>query len=160
MFWQSIANKTFQDIRPSAWILPKVIAAGVRVLIYSGDADWTCSYIANSREADSVVWPKQANFNNKAMLPYKVNGVERGSLKTVDNFSYMRVNEAGHDLAYYREYSGFETGYFNDYMTNIPNRTRVSATGACSDDEWNIRVYVDHTLLSSHLDCPYLEFTW
>ncbi|KAH9909247.1 putative carboxypeptidase S1 [Xylariomycetidae sp. FL2044] len=89
-------------VRPSTAFTPAVLEAGVRVLMWTGDADWICSWEANSREADAVVWPGQAEFRAKPLAPYTVDGAEKGALKTVGNFSYMRAYEAGHDLAYYQ----------------------------------------------------------
>ncbi|KAI1257452.1 hypothetical protein MGN70_000492 [Eutypa lata] len=89
-------------VRPSAAIIPSVLEAGVRVLMWTGDADWICSWEANSREADAVVWDGQAEFQSATLEPYTVDGTERGTFKTVDNFSYMRVYEAGHDMSFYQ----------------------------------------------------------
>lgn len=81
-----------------------MLEAGVRVLIYTGDSDWTCSWIANSGEANSVRWPGHQEFQRKSLKPYTVNGKERGSFKTIHNLSYMKVYDAGHDLAYFRKF--------------------------------------------------------
>lgn len=94
---------THVGVRPSAALIPSVLAAGVKVLMWTGDADWICSWEANSREADAVVWPGQAEFQGKTLEPYTVDGTERGTFKNVDNFSYMRVYGAGHDMSFYRK---------------------------------------------------------
>jgi len=89
--------------RRSSTYIPSLLDAGVKVIIYAGDADWTCSYISNKREAESIEWPYQSDFVAKELEPYTVDGVEKGAIKTVEGLSYMRVYEAGHDLAYFRK---------------------------------------------------------
>jgi carboxypeptidase C (cathepsin A) len=84
-------------------MIPAILDAGVNVLIWTGDADWICSWEANRREADAVVWHGQQEFRDTSLAPYKVGGQERGSFKTIENLSYMRVYEAGHDLAFNRK---------------------------------------------------------
>jgi len=88
--------------RRSSTYIPSLLDAGVKVIIYAGDADWTCSYISNKREAESIEWPYQSDFVAKELEPYTVDGVEKGAIKTVEGLSYMRVYEAGHDLAYFQ----------------------------------------------------------
>lgn len=91
------------DSRPSALYLPAILAAGVKTVLYTGDADWVIPWISNKREAESIKWPCQAEFTAKEMRPYNVKGKEKGTFKTVDNLTYIRVYESGHDLAYFRE---------------------------------------------------------
>ncbi|KAH7018015.1 putative carboxypeptidase S1 [Microdochium trichocladiopsis] len=88
--------------RRSSTYIPGLLDAGVKVIIYTGDADWTCNWISNKREAESIVWPGQAEFTAKELAPYTVDGVEKGLIKTVENLSYMKVYESGHDLAYFQ----------------------------------------------------------
>lgn len=80
-----------------------MLAAGVQVAIYAGDADFLSSWVSNKREAESIVWPRQAEFADAPLAPYTVSGTERGLIKTVGNLAYLKVFEAGHDLAYFRE---------------------------------------------------------
>lgn len=89
--------------RRSSTFIPALLGAGVKVIIYAGDADWTCSWISNKREAESIEWARQSDFVARELEAYTVDGVEKGQIKTVDGLSYMRVYEAGHDLAYFRK---------------------------------------------------------
>ncbi|KAK9802105.1 putative Carboxypeptidase [Seiridium cardinale] len=92
------------DVRSSAIVLPGVIDAGVNNLLWTGDADVICSWVANSRGADSIAWSKHAEFNSTSLGSYTVNGTEKGQFKNADNFSYMRVYVAGHMIMYYGTY--------------------------------------------------------
>lgn len=53
--------------------------------------------------ADAVTFPGQNSFRSKQLVPYKVNGTQSGTFKTEDNFSFLRVFRAGHEVPYYRE---------------------------------------------------------
>ncbi|KAJ1324037.1 serine carboxypeptidase-like clade IV [Microdochium nivale] len=88
--------------RRSTTYLPAVLAAGVQVAIYAGDADFLSSWISNKLEAESIAWPRQAEFVDAPLVPYTVGGTERGMIKTVGNLAYLKVFEAGHDLAYFQ----------------------------------------------------------
>ncbi|KAK6073439.1 Carboxypeptidase S1 [Seiridium cupressi] len=82
-----IANYQETYVRSSAIVLPGFIDVAVDVLLWTGDADVICSWVADSQEADSIAWSKHAEFNNKSLGPYTVNGTEKGQFKNVDNFS-------------------------------------------------------------------------
>lgn len=88
-----------------------MLEAGVNVLMWTGDADWICSWEANSREADAVVWHGQEEFKGKSLEPYTVDGKDRATYKTVENFTYMRVFGAGHDMSWYRKYPPPTSGF-------------------------------------------------
>jgi carboxypeptidase C (cathepsin A) len=52
--------------------------------------------------ADAVTFSGSSTFKSKALATYKVNGVQKGTLKTVDNFTFLRVFGAGHEVMYYQ----------------------------------------------------------
>ena len=74
-------------------------------MVWAGDADWICNWYGNYDAANAVDYPGKEEFNGKDLKPYTVNGKERGTFKNVENFSFLRVYEAGHMVMYYREYS-------------------------------------------------------
>ena len=73
--------------------------------MWAGDADWICNWYGNYDAANAVDYPGKEEFKGKDLKPYTVNGKERGTFKNVENFSFLRVYEAGHMVMYYREYS-------------------------------------------------------
>lgn len=92
------------DPRSFLSTLSSVVQSGINVLVWAGDADWICNWLGNYEVANAVDFSGHAQFSAMDLVPYTVNGVEKGQFKTVDNFSFLRVYEAGHEVPYYREY--------------------------------------------------------
>ncbi|KAB2581155.1 Carboxypeptidase S1 [Lasiodiplodia hormozganensis] len=82
--------------------LNSVVQSGLTTLVWAGDADWICNWMGNYDAAQAVEFDGQTEFRAASLEPYKVNGVEGGTFKTVDNFSFLRVYEAGHEVPYYQ----------------------------------------------------------
>jgi carboxypeptidase C (cathepsin A) len=85
--------------------LSAVVQSGINVIVWAGDTDWICNWLASYEVANAVKYSGQAKFKAKALAPYTVNGVEKGVFKNVDNFSFLKVYGAGHEVPYYRESS-------------------------------------------------------
>ncbi|RAK95830.1 putative carboxypeptidase S1 [Aspergillus ibericus CBS 121593] len=82
--------------------LSTVIQSGLQVLIWAGDADWICNWVGVHDVANAVEFPGQKAFQHTPLQPYEVDGVPRGMVKSVGNFSFLRVFEAGHEVPYYQ----------------------------------------------------------
>ena len=83
--------------------LSSVVRAGVKVLIWTGDADYVCNWIGTKRVAEACDWPARAAFADKEMSAYTVNGEEKANFKTTENLTYMTVYGAGHQMSWYRK---------------------------------------------------------
>ncbi|KAI0106617.1 putative carboxypeptidase S1 [Daldinia grandis] len=90
------------DARSSMTQLSAVVQAGVRVVVWTGDADYVSNWLGTLRVADSIEWPGKKTFANQDMKPYTLNGVQRGIFKSLDNLTFMRVFEAGHNVPFYQ----------------------------------------------------------
>lgn len=84
--------------------LSDVVQSGINVLVWAGDADWICNWLGNYEVANVVDFPGHTEFSGKDLAPYTVDGAEKGLFKTVDNFSFLRVYGAGHEVPYYRKF--------------------------------------------------------
>ncbi|ORY70308.1 carboxypeptidase S1 [Pseudomassariella vexata] len=93
---------TGDDARSFLETLTKVVQTGISVLLWAGDADFICNWIGNYQVAEAVVYSAQSNFTAAEMVPYTVNGTEKGLFKTADNLSFLKVYEAGHEVPYYQ----------------------------------------------------------
>ncbi|XXH03013.1 hypothetical protein Hte_009403 [Hypoxylon texense] len=82
--------------------LSSVIQAGIPVVSYAGDADYVCNWVGTLRVADEVQWAGQKMFANQTLEPYTLNGVQKGTFKSLDNFIFMRIFEAGHNVPFYQ----------------------------------------------------------
>ncbi|QSZ34723.1 hypothetical protein DSL72_007578 [Monilinia vaccinii-corymbosi] len=92
---------TGDDSRSFLADLSAVVRSGVHVLIWAGDADVICNWFGNLEVANSITYPGTHEFNLTPVQNYTVMGVVGGTFKTVDNLSWLRVLEAGHEVAYY-----------------------------------------------------------
>ncbi|OTB00724.1 hypothetical protein M426DRAFT_26326 [Hypoxylon sp. CI-4A] len=90
------------DARPFLGSLSDVVQAGVRVLIWSGDADYVSNWAGTLEVADTVDWHGREAFSSQKLEPYTLNGVEKGTFKSLDNLIFMRIYEAGHNLPFYQ----------------------------------------------------------
>uniref|UniRef100_A0A0W0F6L1 Carboxypeptidase n=1 Tax=Moniliophthora roreri TaxID=221103 RepID=A0A0W0F6L1_MONRR len=92
------AGDWMRNSRPD---LETVINAGVRVLIYDGDAD----YILNFNGVEAMVDALQTKFTSvyaqQTFQPYTVNGELTGQFKNAGTFSYLRIYGAGHEVPAY-----------------------------------------------------------
>ncbi|EPS31077.1 Carboxypeptidase S1 [Penicillium oxalicum] len=82
--------------------LSSVVQSGVNVIVWAGDTDWICNWVGNYGAANAISYSGHAEFSSKSLAPYTVNGVEKGQYKTVNNLSFLRVYEAGHEVPYYQ----------------------------------------------------------
>ncbi|MCJ1332642.1 hypothetical protein MMC10_009335 [Thelotrema lepadinum] len=95
-------DETGDNARSPLPALNRVVNAGVRTLIWVGDADWICNYLGSRETAHEVSYPQQAQFRSTALQEYTVNGTSKGLWKGVGNLSYMQVYKSGHQLPYYQ----------------------------------------------------------
>ncbi|EEA21196.1 hypothetical protein EYB25_008653 [Talaromyces marneffei] len=82
--------------------LSSVVQSGINVLVWAGDADWICNWLGNYGVANAVNFSGHAEFSAKNLAPYTVNGVEKGMFKNVNNFSFLKVYGAGHEVPFYQ----------------------------------------------------------
>ncbi|KAJ2799260.1 hypothetical protein H4R20_004509 [Coemansia guatemalensis] len=76
--------------------LVKIIDAGVRTLIYVGDADWLCNWYGMTALVEGFDWHGKEEFNNLKDSEWNVGSKQAGEARSVDNLSYVRIFEAGH----------------------------------------------------------------
>jgi carboxypeptidase C (cathepsin A) len=65
---------------------------------------YSCNWYGVNRVADAISCPSHEKFATKALEPYMVDGVEKGSFKSQDNLSFLRVDGAGHMVMYCRKF--------------------------------------------------------
>ncbi|KAL3447813.1 Alpha/Beta hydrolase protein [Aspergillus insuetus] len=82
--------------------LSDVVQSGVQTLLWAGDADWICNWLGFKETADKVSFDGHNEFASKKLVDYTVKGEKKGTYKTVNNLSYLRVFEAGHEVPYYQ----------------------------------------------------------
>ncbi|GAM34978.1 hypothetical protein TCE0_015f02914 [Talaromyces pinophilus] len=98
--------------------LSNVVKAGVRTLLWAGDADFICNWMGFLVTANRVDYPGQDKFANEILVPYTVNGVPHGTFKTVENLSFLRVFQAGHEVPMYQPETALQV--FMQTLKDLP----------------------------------------
>jgi len=71
--------------------LEKVINAGVRTVVYAGDADYICNYQGVENMVDALRFTHSSQYASTAWTSWKVDGVTVGQFKNAGSFSYVRI---------------------------------------------------------------------
>ena len=78
-------------MRTSRPHLEKVINAGIRTVIYDGDADYICNYQGVESMVDSLHVTQSSQYAFTPWTTWKVDGVTVGQFKNAGSFSYVRI---------------------------------------------------------------------
>ena len=81
--------------------LSDIVKSGVTTVVWAGDADFICNWFGGLAAANAVSWSGQSQFAAAGLTPYTVAGTQGGTVKTVKNFSFLRVFGAGHEVPFY-----------------------------------------------------------
>mmetsp|Transcript_36822 Transcript_36822/g.33040 ORF Transcript_36822/g.33040 Transcript_36822/m.33040 type:complete len:291 (+) Transcript_36822:500-1372(+) len=66
------------------------------VLVYSGDKDFICNWRGGEAWSNNVNWAHQKEFKDLNYTQWEENGSKFGAFKTIENFTFLRVFDAGH----------------------------------------------------------------
>ncbi|KAL5528101.1 hypothetical protein ACEPAF_7237 [Sanghuangporus sanghuang] len=100
---------TGDDVRNFTPDLEAVINAGVRTILYDGDADFIVNYKGVEAVVDSLYTQYTSMYRQQQFANYTVSGNVAGLVKNAGNFSYLRVLGAGHEVPAYN-YTGLAVG--------------------------------------------------
>ncbi|KAL4461325.1 hypothetical protein ABPG72_016123 [Tetrahymena utriculariae] len=84
--------------RSSTKQLIETISSKIKVLIYSGDEDFQCNYLGAEKWAYNLEWQGQYQFQQTQYSNWRNQGQSLGKVKTVDNFNFLIVYGAGHQV--------------------------------------------------------------
>ena len=85
--------------------LEKVINAGIRTVVYAGDADYICNYQGVENMVGALRFTHSSQYASTPWTEWKVDGVTVGRFKNAGSFSYVRVyrfvlrSEASHQIS-------------------------------------------------------------
>ncbi|KAI0758948.1 alpha/beta-hydrolase [Fomes fomentarius] len=106
--WQKTNNQVYSNFASTGdWMhnsrpdLEKVIDAGVRTLIYDGDADYILNFHGVEAMVDALQTKFTAEYQQQEFKNYTVNGQVTGLYKNAGTFSYVRIYGAGHEVPAY-----------------------------------------------------------
>ncbi|CAK4086923.1 unnamed protein product [Aphanomyces euteiches] len=99
--WEQSNGRVYDDfsidfMKDYVQFVPELLAGGVRVLIYAGDADLLCNWIGNEAWTKKLSWPAKKEYNDASVKPLLVNGSNGGEVRSSHNLTFVRVYNAGH----------------------------------------------------------------
>ncbi|KAL0566430.1 hypothetical protein V5O48_012347 [Marasmius crinis-equi] len=89
--------------------LETVIDAGVRVIVYDGDADYILNFNGVEAMVDALNTQFTPLYKRQVFQNYTVNGELAGQFKNAGTFSYVRIYGAGHEVPAYK-FGNLEVG--------------------------------------------------
>ncbi|RKP05913.1 Alpha/Beta hydrolase protein [Thamnocephalis sphaerospora] len=87
-------------MRPYVRKVPKILEAGIRVLVYAGDADFICNWMGNKAWTIEMEWAGKSKFSATKDQPWTVDGIDAGEVREVGPLTFLRVYKAGHMVPY------------------------------------------------------------
>ncbi|KAF1363270.1 carboxypeptidase S1 [Lizonia empirigonia] len=104
----SAFGNTGDDDRESGTIeaCKKLLAAGVQLTVFYGDADYNCNWLGGQVVADEIAAPgyDSAGFVNMSTSDKMVHG----QVKQSGLFSFVRIYESGHEVPFYQPLAALE----------------------------------------------------
>ncbi|KAJ1949734.1 hypothetical protein FBU59_001011 [Linderina macrospora] len=98
--------------------VPPLLDAGIRVLIYAGDADWICNWYGNKAWSEALEWSGKGGFQAEKDADWVVDGKAAGEARSYKNFSFLRVFGAGHMVPYDQPENALDM--INRWIANKP----------------------------------------
>ncbi|KAG8871517.1 hypothetical protein FRB98_000716, partial [Tulasnella sp. 332] len=81
----------------------------LKILIWYGDADYICNWVGGLALTRKMEWYGKKRFGNASFKDVKIGGVGHvGEVINVDNFSFLRVFKAGHEVPFYQPVASLE----------------------------------------------------
>jgi carboxypeptidase C (cathepsin A) len=77
-------------------VIPPMLEAGVRVMVYAGDLDLICNWLGNYRWVSALPWSGRMDFASAEMVEWEVDGEAAGMVQGYGPLSFVKVYQAGH----------------------------------------------------------------
>ncbi|KAI0539007.1 Alpha/Beta hydrolase protein [Xylaria digitata] len=105
--------------------LRSLVARGIMVGMYAGDADYNCNWIGNEVIADRVGAPGFAKAGYRDLKTS--DAVVHGQVKQAGRFSFTRIYESGHEVPFYQPLASLE--YFERAIKGLDIETGRHTVG-------------------------------
>ncbi|KAF8558650.1 alpha/beta-hydrolase [Imleria badia] len=90
--------KTGDDARTWLPQLSELANSGLRILIWAGDADINCNWLGGYTSVLAMDWYGNETLHNTPLSNITLDGTPIAAVANVDNFSFARVFDAGHEV--------------------------------------------------------------
>lgn len=85
------------ESKPFQPLVKKLVEKGIPVLIYAGDKDYICNWVGNKMWVEALDYKHHNEFASAPMKAwYTAYGEKAGEVKNYENFTFLRVYDAGH----------------------------------------------------------------
>ncbi|KAI0344400.1 serine carboxypeptidase [Trametopsis cervina] len=87
-------------LNPTQHYIGALLDRGIRVLLYIGENDWMCNWVANERMSLDLEWHGQADFTNSSLRPWTYEDHVAGLTRNASLLTYATIKGAGHMAPY------------------------------------------------------------
>lgn len=77
-----------------------VLDSGIPVLLYNGDKDFICNWLGVDAWSNKLEWSGSQGFAKAPIRKWEVDGEHAGDVKSFNQFTVLRVFDAGHMVPY------------------------------------------------------------
>ncbi|KAF5350558.1 hypothetical protein D9756_008576 [Leucocoprinus leucothites] len=100
--------RTGDDARTLLPLLAELADSKMKILIWAGDADINCNWLGGHASVLAMDWYGKERINNTPFKNMTIDGKAVAAIQNVDNFSFARVYEAGHEVPAFQPEASFE----------------------------------------------------
>ncbi|KAI8851162.1 Alpha/Beta hydrolase protein [Chytridium lagenaria] len=94
--------KTGDSAKSTDWMVAELLEAGIRALVYAGDADYVCNWYSNLGWLKAMDWVGSNGFNETPDYPFMsaITGKQAGEFRTYGNLTWVKLFDSGHMAPY------------------------------------------------------------
>ncbi|KJA22565.1 hypothetical protein HYPSUDRAFT_186243 [Hypholoma sublateritium FD-334 SS-4] len=101
-------EKTGDDARTLLPQLGALANSGLKILIWAGDADINCNWLGGHASVLAMDWYGHDRLAATPFTNITINGTPVAAIQNIDNFSFARVYQAGHEVPAFQPQAAFE----------------------------------------------------
>ncbi|KAG7445250.1 alpha/beta-hydrolase [Guyanagaster necrorhizus] len=100
--------RTGDDARTLLPQLAALVNSGLNMLIWAGDADINCNWLGGHASVLAMDWFGKEALANTPFTNMTIDGAAVAAIQNVENFSFARVYEAGHEVPAFQPAAALE----------------------------------------------------